>query len=212
MTRIAEIADRLHRLAKRREDEGIYTDAALCEEAAAYLTAALAAEPGEAVAWQQEYYDGGWSETFTKNPRVMEDWKLGGYPFRPLYAHPVHPLSLKEEVERVLAPFALVAEFDIGESETDEDLFRPVNDERHARAPRLTVGDLRAARALLSRLRAGAQEGWKLVPIEPTLAMQNAGWREIDSQGFQTEDTEVAPIYRAMLPAEPSPEAKGGRS
>lgn len=43
MTRIAEIADRLHRLAKRREDEGIYTDAALCEEAAAYLTAAIGA-------------------------------------------------------------------------------------------------------------------------------------------------------------------------
>lgn len=44
-------------------------------------------------------------------------------------------------------------------------------------------------------------EGWVLVPKEPTLAMCNAGWREIDQQGFRTEDTEVAPIYRAMLSA-----------
>jgi hypothetical protein len=38
MTRIAEIADRLRRLAKRREDDGIYTDASLCTEAAELLT------------------------------------------------------------------------------------------------------------------------------------------------------------------------------
>lgn len=36
---------------------------------------------------------------------------------------------------------------------------------------------------------------------EPTTAMQNAGWREIDAQRFATEDTEVAPIYRAMIDA-----------
>src|SRR5690349_22798656 len=56
MTRIAEIADRLNRLAKRREDEGIYTDAALCEEAAAYLTAALAEAVGvKALAWEEDH-------------------------------------------------------------------------------------------------------------------------------------------------------------
>jgi len=38
MTRIAEISVRLRCLAKRREDEGIYTDAALCTEAADLLT------------------------------------------------------------------------------------------------------------------------------------------------------------------------------
>lgn len=38
MTRIAELQDRLRRLAKRREGEGIYTDAAICEEAAESLS------------------------------------------------------------------------------------------------------------------------------------------------------------------------------
>lgn len=36
---------------------------------------------------------------------------------------------------------------------------------------------------------------------EPSTSMQNAGWREIDRQGFATEDTEVAPIFRAMIDA-----------
>jgi hypothetical protein len=54
-------------------------------------------------------------------------------------------------------------------------------------------------------------EGWALVPKDPTLTMQKAGWREIDKQGFQTEDTEVAPIYRAMITAAPTPKADGGQ-
>lgn len=37
MTRIAELQDRLHRLAKRREDEGIYTDANLVEAASSRI-------------------------------------------------------------------------------------------------------------------------------------------------------------------------------
>src|SRR6185312_7394903 len=41
---------------------------------------------------------------------------------------------------------------------------------------------------------------------EPTIPMQNAGWREIDKQGFEAKDTEVAPIYRAMLAAAGEPE------
>jgi hypothetical protein len=45
---------------------------------------------------------------------------------------------------------------------------------------------------------------------EPTTAMQNAGWREIDAQGFSTEDTEVAPIYRAMIDAALGELGKGG--
>lgn len=59
----------------------------------------------------------------------------------------------------------------------------------------------RVALNTLSPGSTGSDEGWVLVPREPTLAMCNAGWREIDKQGFQTEDTEVAPIYRAMLSA-----------
>lgn len=58
MTRIAEIADRLRRLAKRREMEGIYTDSGLCEEAAAILAAIGAG--GQAVAvkpltWEEDH-------------------------------------------------------------------------------------------------------------------------------------------------------------
>jgi len=47
-----------------------------------------------------------------------------------------------------LEPFAKVAEHDIGESETDDDLFRPMM--QHNRAPRLTVGDMRKALAALA--------------------------------------------------------------
>lgn len=67
--------------------------------------------------------------------------------------------DVKELVE-ALKPFALVAEHDIGESETDADLFRPMEG-KYARASRLTVGDLRRARDALeslSRDRAGEQK------------------------------------------------------
>ncbi|EKF40874.1 hypothetical protein NA8A_18322 [Nitratireductor indicus C115] len=60
MTRIAELADRLQRLAKRREDEGIYTDAALCDEVATYLRAAGEEAGGvkvRALEWKR-YRDG----------------------------------------------------------------------------------------------------------------------------------------------------------
>ncbi len=52
------------------------------------------------------------------------------------------------ELREVLGPFAAVAEHDIGDDETDEELFRPMNS--HNRAPRLTVGSLRRARTLLN--------------------------------------------------------------
>ncbi|HEY8353810.1 MAG TPA: hypothetical protein VIK69_02195 [Methylophilaceae bacterium] len=41
-----------------------------------------------------------------------------------------------------LEPFALIAEMDIGDDETDADLFRPLT---HNYAPHITVGHLRAA-------------------------------------------------------------------
>lgn len=59
--------------------------------------------------------------------------------------------ELRAEVERLreaLKPFAAVAENDIGDSETDCDLFRPVTS-RYAKAPLLTVGDFRQASAAL---------------------------------------------------------------
>lgn len=51
-------------------------------------------------------------------------------------------------LREALEPFARVAEFDIGESETDEDIFRPM-DGRYAVAGLIRVGHLRAARAAL---------------------------------------------------------------
>lgn len=53
-----------------------------------------------------------------------------------------------ERLREALKAFAEVAEHDIGEDETDVDFFRPM--ERHNRASRLRVGDLRRARAALS--------------------------------------------------------------
>jgi len=54
---------------------------------------------------------------------------------------------LLEEAEAVIKPFAATAEHDISESETDDDMFRPML--AYNRAPRLTVGHLRAARKWL---------------------------------------------------------------
>ncbi|MFG1247315.1 hypothetical protein [Xanthobacter flavus] len=58
---------------------------------------------------------------------------------------------LREAVSahEALAPFSAVAEHDIGESESDTDLFRPMS-AKHARAPLLTVGDLRRARTIIA--------------------------------------------------------------
>jgi hypothetical protein len=44
-----------------------------------------------------------------------------------------------------LAPFAKVAEFDIGHNEADEDVFQPMSS--HNRVPKITVGDMRRALA-----------------------------------------------------------------
>lgn len=55
-----------------------------------------------------------------------------------------------------------------------------------------------AARAALNAMR------------EPTLAVQNAIWREIERQGFQTEDTEAAPIFRAGIDAALQDTTTGG--
>lgn len=46
-----------------------------------------------------------------------------------------------------LEPFAQVAEHDIGDDEADIEDFRPM--QRHHRAPKITVGDMRRARAAL---------------------------------------------------------------
>lgn len=44
-------------------------------------------------------------------------------------------------------------------------------------------------------------DGMVLVPREPTLEMCNAAWRDLESQGIDPEDVEVAQIFQAMLSA-----------
>ena len=53
-----------------------------------------------------------------------------------------------EKLRAALKPFADVAENDIGDDETDADIFRPITG-RYNHAPLLTVGDLRTATAAL---------------------------------------------------------------
>lgn len=52
------------------------------------------------------------------------------------------------EARKALEPFALVAEHDIGEDETDSDAFRPMP-KPFNHAPQITVGHLRAALAVV---------------------------------------------------------------
>lgn len=52
------------------------------------------------------------------------------------------------EAMKVIEPFAAIAEHDIGSDEADADNFSPMS--KYNRAPRLTVGHLRAARAFVN--------------------------------------------------------------
>lgn len=61
------------------------------------------------------------------------------------------------ELVKALRAFAAVAEHDIGEDEADSETFRPMA--TYNRAPTLTVGDLRRARALLARAHTAAEGG-----------------------------------------------------
>lgn len=44
---------------------------------------------------------------------------------------------------------------------------------------------------------------WVTVPRTPTLAMANAAWRELESQGIDPEDVETPQVWGAMLAAAP---------
>lgn len=60
--------------------------------------------------------------------------------------------SQRDEMAEALERFADVAEHDIGEDESDDDLFKPMPPE-HAKAFPLTVGMFRTARDALRRVR-----------------------------------------------------------
>lgn len=62
----------------------------------------------------------------------------------------------RDEMAKALEPFAAVAECDIGDDETDSDIFLPIS-RRNARAKPITVGDMRKALAALSSDLKGGQ-------------------------------------------------------
>ncbi len=152
MTRIAEIADRLERLAKRREDEGIYTDASLCREASSLLLAPAEAgvegdaKPvGEIVSVEGSLGDMHvirWASGHT--PKVGDK----------LYTHP----SLLEECRKVLRPLAALAGagFYVDESGRELNATRPDDQPVWGfNRVELTYGHLRRCRAILTKLEAG---------------------------------------------------------
>lgn len=57
--------------------------------------------------------------------------------------------ALIERLIAALRPFAACAEHDIGDTEDDADTFR---NSTHNRAPKITVGDLRRARAAIAEV------------------------------------------------------------
>ncbi len=72
-----------------------------------------------------------------------------------------------DAMAEALRPFARVAEVDIGVDETDDDIFQQSNP-NYAKAPRIKVGDLRRAAAILARL-AERGTGSQAAPHSQTL-------------------------------------------
>lgn len=69
----------------------------------------------------------------------------------------------------------------------------------------------RLERAIEAYLNAGEAAVSAAPAAEPTLAMQNAGWREVEKQGLRQEDIEVAPIFKAMAAVSPFAKSPEGQ-
>ena len=94
----------------------------------------------------------------------------------------------RDEIEAGLRPFVHVANGYDNELDPDD---RPVGP--------FMLGLCRRARDLLARLQSAPAAGdWRIVPVEPTEAMVEAGW--IDKEDVDPDD-----IWRAMIAAAPSP-------
>jgi hypothetical protein len=74
------------------------------------------------------------------------------------------------ELIEALAPFAMVAERDIGSDETDEDIYRPAN---FNHAPKLTVGDIR--RALIAHAKAVGEPFSAVAPDDAGASVEGGG-------------------------------------
>ena len=103
------------------------------------------------------------NEAFGVVEHVEEFWDACGYPSNRGHLTPAEQVSaiIRErddaearaqaaeakvkEAGEIIAPFAAVAEHDIGGDEADTDKFQPIHNAKYARAEILTVGHLRAA-------------------------------------------------------------------
>jgi hypothetical protein len=61
-----------------------------------------------------------------------------------------HLINQVDDLHKALEPFAAVATSDIGQDETDADIFQPMNS-GYNKAPRITVGDMRRAASMVTR-------------------------------------------------------------
>lgn len=83
-----------------------------------------------------------YEDVVAPNSQEAEMW---AYDLIPLYAHPASDTALRA----ALKPFALIAEYDISESDADDDTYRPMEG-RLAVAKPICIGDLRRALAALN--------------------------------------------------------------
>ena len=101
----------------------------------AYLSAITPDEPRQ---WQP-------IETAPKDGELGEVWQR----YVDANEARIDAESRLAELEKALEPFAAVAEHDIGDDETDDDIFWPISNARYSMSGRLRVGHLRAARRAL---------------------------------------------------------------
>lgn len=91
--------------------------------------------------------------------------------------------------ERALGPFAAVANVDIGSDETDEDIFQQPG--YYHRAPRITVGDMRRARAALDICKSGLADAPSNPPLSDLSSLRKGAevWRDAIEDAIEKLNT-----------------------
>lgn len=135
-----EIAGLVERLERARTDFWAHTRMDCLREAATAL-ASLSAERDRAKMLVEVYSE--------EQQKQLADWKAEKARATAASSEAAALRVKLEEYRKALEPFALVADRDIGDDEADTDRFQPMRTP-YNRAPLLTVGDLRRARALAS--------------------------------------------------------------
>lgn len=114
------------------------------------------------------------------------------------------------ELERVLAPFAEVAD---AYDPAEDDSFQPWKDAPAVDVLRLTLGQHRAAKAALGATAPVAQagqapEGWKLVPLEPSAGMLDVAVSHALMVSLSSDynwSAYMRDVWQRMLAAAPQP-------